>query len=177
MKYVLPLLLSSGLVFGAFAQDQAQSLPESELVIVTDDAETTITVELADDPDELATGLMYRDGIAADRGMLFDFGDPREANMYMRNVSFGLDMLFLDEDGEVLAIAQHVQPYSERLINPGIPVKGVLELAAGQVKAFAIEPGDMVQHPMFASNVNEDIVDLDVVEAEPDTSDIDMTDE
>ena len=85
--------------------------------------------------------------------------------------------MFLDEDGEVLAIAQHVQPYSERLINPGIPVKGVLELAAGQVKAFAIEPGDMVQHPMFASDVNEDIVDLDVVEAEPDTSDIDMTDE
>lgn len=160
MKNIISSLLVFGLAFGsAYAQTEAQSLPESDLTIASGDETLSLTIELADEPEELATGLMFRDGIADDRGMLFDFGDPREVNMYMRNVSFGLDMLFLDETGEVMAIAQYVQPESERLINPGMPVKGVLEIGAGRAKALGIEPGDVVEHPMFTAEA--DPIELD----------------
>ena len=63
---------------------------------------------------------------------------------------------FLGEDGDVLTIVSHVQANSERRINPGFPVKGVVELAAGQAKAFGIAPGDKVLHPIFANWVEAD---------------------
>ncbi|MAP95520.1 MAG: hypothetical protein CMK07_11265, partial [Ponticaulis sp.] len=108
-------------------------------------------VEFADDQLETATGLMFRESIADDKGMLFDFGEPREANMWMRNVSFPIDMVFTDTDGKVLAVVSHVQPYSERRINPGFPVKSVLELADGKAISLGIKPGDQLIHPMFDS--------------------------
>ena len=89
-------------------------MPTSPLSIVTADKTISLTVEVADEQHELATGYMFREGVEDGTGMLFDFGDPREANMYMRNVPFGLDMLFLDTSGKVVAMAKHVQPESER---------------------------------------------------------------
>ena len=140
----------------ATAQTEAIQMPTAPLTIVTQAEEVTILAEIADDPDETATGLMFREGIAADAGMIFDFGEPREANMWMKNVPFSIDMLFLGEDGDVLTIVSHVQANSERRINPGFPVKGVVELAAGQAKAFGIAPGDKVLHPIFANWVEAD---------------------
>ncbi len=149
MKYTILALAFLGITLPASAQTEAQSLPTSPAIIDIGDTEINLTVELADDPAELATGLMFRQGVPEGTGMLFDFGNPREANMYMRNVPFGLDMLFLDTDGEILAIVARVQPFSERLINPGFPVQGVLEIGSGQANELGIEPGDIVRHAMF----------------------------
>jgi len=60
-------------------------------------------------------------------------------------------MLFLDTDGKVLAIARDTVPGSLRRINPGVPVKGVLELAGGRAAELGIEPGDVVQHEIFGN--------------------------
>lgn len=152
MKYAIASIAALMLPFGAYAQTEAQSLETSPLTILTNSGETNITVELADEPEELATGLMHRTGVPEGTGMLFDFGDPREANMYMRNVPFGLDMLFLNTEGEVMAIVAYVQPYSERTINPGFPVKGVLELAAGEAGRLGVKPGDKIVHAMFETS-------------------------
>ncbi len=150
MKYIVASLFVASLSLTATAQTKAVSMPKSDLKVVTAEKEISLTIELADDPEELATGYMFREGVPEGTGMLFDFGEPREANMYMRNVPFGLDMLFLDEDGTVLAISKFVQPNSERRINPGFPVKGVLEIGAGKVDELGINPGDTVKHEIFA---------------------------
>ena len=63
----------------AFAQ-----LETGPLTIRSGEAEHSFTVELANDPEEVQTGLMNREELAADAGMLFDFGQPREANMWMK---------------------------------------------------------------------------------------------
>tara|TARA_B100000809_G_C14899832_1_gene445847 strand:+ start:199 stop:738 length:540 start_codon:yes stop_codon:yes gene_type:complete len=152
MKYFISALLVSALSLPAFAQSEAVKMPTSPLSIVTADKTISLTVEVADEQHELATGYMFREGVEDGTGMLFDFGDPREANMYMRNVPFGLDMLFLDTSGKVVAMAKHVQPESERRINPGFAVKGVLELAEGQIDVLGIQPGDRVEHPIFKSD-------------------------
>lgn len=130
----------------AFAQ-----LETGPLSIQSGDEVHAFTVELANDPEEITTGLMDRTELAADAGMLFDFGQPREANMWMKNTLISLDMLFLDTDGKVLAIARDTVPGSLRRINPGVPVKGVLELAGGRAAELGIEPGDVVQHEIFGN--------------------------
>jgi len=130
----------------AFAQ-----LETGPLSIQSGDDVHAFTVELANDPEEITTGLMERTELAPDAGMLFDFGVPREANMWMKNTLISLDMLFLDSDGKVLAIARETVPGSLRRINPGVPVKGVLELAGGRADELGIEPGDVVQHEIFGN--------------------------
>lgn len=156
MKYVVSILSAILLSGAAVAQTEAIFMEETPLTIITDNGPVSITAELANDPEETATGLMFRDGIDAGRGMIFDFGAPREANMYMRNVPFPIDMLFLDTDGTVLATVSHVQAQSERRINPGFPVKGVLELADGQVSELGVKPGDRVEHQIFGSVAAEE---------------------
>ena len=130
----------------AFAQ-----LETGPLTIMSGETEHSFTVELANDPEEVQTGLMNREELAENAGMLFDFGQPREANMWMKNTLISLDMLFIDPDGKVLAIARETVPGSLRRIKPGVPVKGVLELAGGRAAELGIEPGDTVHHDVFGN--------------------------
>lgn len=145
MKYILLSLLIFPFSFAA-----AQ---ETEVAIVNfGGASHQFTVEIADDPEEITTGLMFRDSLAPDAGMLFDFGAPREANMWMKNVTLPLDMLFIDPKGVVVAIARDAVPGSERRINPGVPVKAVLELNGGRAFELGIEPGAVISHPIFETS-------------------------
>lgn len=130
----------------AFAQGEM-----APLVIETDEGDHAFMVELADEPSEISRGLMERTEMAPDAGMIFDFGQPREANMWMKNTLLPLDMLFLESDGNIIAIARNTVPGSLRQINPGVPVKGVLELNAGRTEELGIEPGDTVRHAMFGN--------------------------
>lgn len=119
------------------------------LSVKSGDQSHAFEIEIADDSEEITRGLMFRESLAPDAGMLFDFGAPREANMWMKNVTIPLDMLFLSESGEIISIAHKAVPGSERRINPGVVVKGVLELNGGRAAELGIKPGDMVEHTIF----------------------------
>lgn len=108
-----------------------------------------LSVEIADDPEEQAKGLMFRPSLAADHGMLFVFDDVRPAGFWMKNTMIPLDMLFIDDAGIVRNIAARTEPYSERLIASDGPVRAVLEIAGGQAAAYGIVPGSGVRHPAF----------------------------
>lgn len=141
--------LTASAFFVAFlASAQVATQP---LVIETDDGTHSFTVEMADEPEEISRGLMDRTDMAPDVGMIFDFGQPREASMWMKNTILPLDMLFLQPDGHIVAIARNTVPGSLAQINPGVPVKGVLELNAGRSAELGIEPGDTVRHAMFGN--------------------------
>ena len=127
----------------------AQSLPESPLIISGAGAPHRFTVELADDDTERGTGLMHRGKMEADHGMLFDFMKPRRVSFWMRNTFIPLDMLFLKSDGEIVSIIENVQPHSEDPVGPDRPVRAVLELNAGIVDKLGIKVGDKVQHTAF----------------------------
>lgn len=94
-------------------------------------------------------GLMYRRFLAADRGMLFDFGEVAPVTMWMRNTYIPLDMVFLGADGKVVGLAENTEPLSERIIPSGAPALGVLELNAGTAARIGLKPGDRVRHTMF----------------------------
>lgn len=127
----------------------AQTLETSSLSIETDEGAHAFTVEIADEPEEITRGLMDRETMDPDAGMLFDFGNPREPAMWMKNTLIPLDMVFIASDGTIQMIARNTVPGSLRTISPGMPVKGVLELNGGRAAELDIEPGDKVVHPIF----------------------------
>jgi len=119
----------------------AQNLP---IAAVTTIAGRKISLEVARTPTEQATGLMHRDTIADDRGMLFVFEPARPVGFWMKNVRFPLDMIFL-ENGQVKAIAPAVPPCQSEpcpTYGPETPVNQVIELRGGRAAELGIRVGD-----------------------------------
>jgi uncharacterized membrane protein (UPF0127 family) len=107
------------------------------------------TVELAETPRQRARGLMFRRELGPGRGMLFLYPRAERVSMWMRNTFVPLDMLFIGGDGRIVRIAENTAPQSTDLISSGIPVKAVLELAAGTAARLDIREGDRVLYPAF----------------------------
>jgi len=106
-------------------------------------------VEVARNDADRAQGLMYRRSMAADRGMLFDFGKVEPVAMWMQNTYISLDMLFIRPDGTIARVAPNAEPLSTRTIPSGEPVLAVLELNGGTAARLGIKAGDRVEHPVF----------------------------
>lgn len=145
-------LLSALLFLGAsvaFAPIALAQLETGTLVIESGDSAHTFQIEIADDQEEVRTGLMHRESMDENAGMLFVFSPPRESSMWMKNTLISLDILFMDTDGEVIFIARDMVPGSLRSVGPGVPVKGALEINGGLAEKLGIEPGDVVKHEVF----------------------------
>lgn len=125
----------------------AQSL--EPLSIATAAGPRRFEVEVARNDADRAQGLMFRRSLAADRGMLFDFGRNEAVSMWMQNTYISLDMIFIRPDGTVARVAERTEPLSQRIISSGEPVNAVLEVAAGTAQRLGIKPGDRVEHAMF----------------------------
>ena len=137
----------------ARAQEKAQpELPKEPLVIVTrDGARHAFAVEMARTPEQQAVGLMFRDSVPADGGMLFDWGSPRPSQMWMRNTVASLDMLFINADGTIRRVAEDTVPGSLATVESRGPVRATLELAAGTETRLDIRVGDKVQQRIFGN--------------------------
>lgn len=108
------------------------------------------SVEIADDPQERATGLMNRPSMPSSAGMLFVFERPRSLSFWMRNTLIELDMLFVDETGVIRSIHERAQPLDETPIFGGDNLTHVLEINGGMARMLGIEVGDQLRHPSFA---------------------------
>lgn len=149
------LFALAALSFSLGSAAYADPMEITPLTIVSGETEHVFTVEVADDNEETSYGLMNRESMDDDKGMLFDFGQPREPAMYMKNTLISLDMIFIDTEGRIEMIAHKTTPGSLRTISPGVPVKGVLEINGGLSQTLGLEPGDTIQHPIFG-NVEAD---------------------
>ncbi len=144
----LPAALAA-LVLLNGAADAASACDPLEIEILTGQGSRTFAIEIADDPDEQARGLMFRPALPADAGMLFVYDPPRPANFWMRNTMIPLDMIFIDDTGRVESIAERTDPYSERVSSSQGDVRAVLEINGGVSRALGIGPGAQVIHPAF----------------------------
>ncbi len=131
----------------AFAQ--FQPFPTAPLSIVTAKGPQEFTVEVATTPAQMEQGLMFRQSLAADAGMLFDFKTPSPAMMWMKNTLIPLDMLFVDQGGHIVNIAERTVPLSTDTIPAAAPVRAVIELNGGTAARLGIKPGDRVVFPIF----------------------------
>lgn len=126
------------------------------LTIVTDAGDIEMSVLFADTDPERARGLMFREELADDAGMLFDFETVRPVSMWMRNTLIPLDIIFLSEEGVIVKIIGNARPHSLRQLLSDFPVRAVLEVRGGLTAEREITPGDRVEHAMFPMPVAED---------------------
>ena len=136
---------------GAAGPSALATFPQSKLQIKTAAGKSHgFRVEVAATAKRRAQGLMFRRLLAADAGMLFDYGREMSVSMWMKNTLLPLDILFISADGTIVNIAQRTVPGSLAPIPSARPVRGVLEINAGTSSRLGLRPGDMVRHPIFA---------------------------
>jgi uncharacterized membrane protein (UPF0127 family) len=150
LHYFRAIVIGAVLCVAEPAAPASVSFEESPLTVDAANGQFEFLVEMAVSPAQRSQGLMFRESLAEDRGMLFDFGKPQRAMMWMRNTYVPLDMLFIDEDGQITQIAGNTQPLSDAVIASREPVRAVLELRGGVSAKLGIKPGDRVIHPLFA---------------------------
>jgi uncharacterized protein len=146
--FLLALLL---LVAAPGAWAVLAEFPKSTLVIDTDKGSQRFSVEVATTQQQQEQGLMFRQSLPADAGMLFDFGTTQPAAFWMKNTLIPLDMLFIAADGHIADIHERAVPLSEATIYSKVPVRAVLELNGGTVSRLGIRLGDVVHHPIFGN--------------------------
>jgi uncharacterized membrane protein (UPF0127 family) len=125
--------------------------PTEVLTIDTHAGEVRLNVEIADDEAERNQGLMFREPLPDDRGMLFHFQTPENATFWMHNTPSSLDIIFIGVDGRILNIADHATPYSDAPVPAAGLTRGVLEIRAGRAAELGLRPGDRVHHRIFPS--------------------------
>ncbi|WP_420393295.1 DUF192 domain-containing protein [Acuticoccus sp.] len=121
-------------------------LPPDRLIARTVTGDHTFKVELADDPIERQRGLMFREEMAPDAGMLFDFGREGERSFWMKNTILPLDIIYARSDGTVVSIARATTPFSLEAVPSNGPARFVLEVNAGVADAIGLAPGDRLVH-------------------------------
>jgi uncharacterized protein len=120
------------------------------LIQVKTPSGTVIQAEIADTPQKRATGLMYRDHLKKDHGMMFFFDQAQEWTFWMKNTLIALDLIWMDEKKRVIHIERNV-PICTRTddscpqYRPNDGALYVLEIAAGTVDGLKIEKGSKLQ--------------------------------
>jgi len=130
----------------------AQCAPDSLELRNTSGTIHRFSVELADDPDERARGLMFREKMPMASGMLFVFPEPKHATFWMKDTPLALDIIFADQAGQVTRVHENAVPLSEALIDGGPGVAYAFEINAGLAGRMGIGPGAVMRHPSIAAD-------------------------
>ncbi len=147
--------IKSGLFFLALflwtpaSAQEPQQLQTGGLAIETKAGSRYVfEVELALTPEQQQRGLMFRENLPPNGGMLFVFPQAREASFWMKNTPLSLDIIFIREDGTIANIAERTEPFSEKSIPSDGIVRGVLEVKGGTTAQLSISAGDRVVFPL-----------------------------
>jgi len=106
-------------------------------------------VEVAKNNSSRKRGLMYREVLPANQGMLLDYRHSGKMAIWMKNTYIPLDILFINSSGIIVKIHEGAEPLSTRRIESGAEVRAVLEINAGQVRENEIKVGNRVKHISF----------------------------
>jgi uncharacterized protein len=149
---LLSAVLAAAFATPAFAPSALAQGATEPLSIVSGDKTHVFQVEVASTPADITKGLSGRASLAKDHGLLMDSRTLKEPiALNMKGVQVDLDMLFLDGDGTVRAIAVGARPGSLRTITPGIGAMAVLQIPGGQSTALGLKPGDKVKNKIFGN--------------------------
>ena len=116
-----------------------------EVVIYSSRGPVSVKVEVADTPDARAHGLMYRNDLAPDAGMLFIFPTESEQRFWMKNTPLALDMIFIGADQRIVGIVPDTRPFTTTSLGVSAPSQYVLEVHAGFCAKHGITTGNKVE--------------------------------
>ena len=144
VKYFAPLFCLTLLAFTGCRQPPTPTatLPTTRLTI----GRNTYILEIAQTEHDRDKGLMQRDSMPTDRGMIFIFADETERSFWMRNTRIPLDVLYVDSVGRIVSI-HRMEPYVESGTKSKGAAKYAIELNAGQAQAAGVLEGQSLQIP------------------------------
>lgn len=143
---VIALALAAGAFAPAAARAEAACAPD-RVDLRWENGRESFAIEVADDPDERARGLMFRESLDPSAGMLFVYESPRRAQFWMKNTLIPLDMIFADAAGRVTRVHANAIPGDLTPIDGGEGVVFVLEINGGLTERLGIAPGAELRHP------------------------------
>jgi uncharacterized membrane protein (UPF0127 family) len=119
-------------------------LDRGVVTVATPTGELRFKVEVAVKDNERQRGLMYRDHLDDDAGMVFIFEREEALRFWMKNTWIPLDMLFINDDLEIVGIVENAEPLT--LTGRGVdePSRFVLELKGGSAAARGIVAGQRI---------------------------------
>jgi len=139
------------LVFSLMQQGQTQtSMNDYEVRKITI-GDVTLDAEIADDSEKIEKGLMFREMLPENRGMLFIFEEERKYQFWMMNMKFNIDMIWLDANGKVVHIVEDAEPCIDAAhtslctFTPDEPAKYVLEVNSGFVQKHKINEDSVMR--------------------------------
>ena len=151
---VITLFFSKSGKDETFTQTKTESLDipfhkQGELVFLDKqqlDTLAIIGIEIADNDQKRARGLMYRNSIPSDGGMLFVFDTEQMQSFWMKNTYISLDMLFINAEKEIVTIQPNTTPLKEWSYPSSSPAMYVIEVNAGFCKQHEIAVGDKIAY-------------------------------
>ncbi len=123
------------------------NMEQVPVTIETIKGDAQYNVEIADDPFEQIRGLMYRDNLPSNAGMLFVYEADISVRYWMKNVAFPLDMIFIDRCAMITQIHRNAQPGDPTIIASNDPVRAVLEIRGNASKSAQMRIGDKLKLP------------------------------
>ena len=119
---------------------------EAELYLIKESGDTLrkLDIELAESNYEHQTGLMYRESMENDQGMLFVFDTERERSFYMKNTYIPLDIIYYDSDSSLVSIQKNATPLDETSLPSEGPAQFVLEINGGLSDQWGLEKNDKI---------------------------------
>ena len=122
---------------------------DDKLTVSGEFGQATFAIDVADDAQERAKGLMFVEDMPMLTGMLFVYERPQSVSFWMKNTLIPLDMLFANPQGEILRIHENAVPGDLTPIPGGAGIQMVLEINGGLAQRLGIVEGDVMQHPSF----------------------------
>lgn len=113
-----------------------------DLRIISANDTIAFEMEVADTEYLTARGLMYRSKLEENHGMLFIFPNVQPRSFYMKNTRIGLDIIYANENKEIVSFAKNAKPYDISSLPSNAPAKYVFEINAGMVDKLGIKKGD-----------------------------------
>jgi uncharacterized membrane protein (UPF0127 family) len=147
MKSVFRFAWMVGLFVVAFGCEQQS--PAGLPVVKMKIGSQTFHLEVAKSDAQQEKGLMKRDSMPDDHGMIFTFPAQRVLSFWMKDTRFPLDIIFLDSDGRVVSIHQ-MRAYDEDNTSSDFPAKYAIELNRGAASNAGIKVGDVLDIPTIA---------------------------
>ncbi|RKE84899.1 DUF192 domain-containing protein [Rhizobium sp. AG855] len=149
-KHMTSAFVALFVFFSGILPAQAQVAFDTGTLTITTQAgkQLEFEVEWALTAEQRARGLMERETLADNAGMLFDFGETRMVTMWMANTPLSLDMVFIDEAGVVVRVAEKTTPFSEAIVGSGKPVRYALEIRGGRAAELGLTAGARLVLPL-----------------------------
>ena len=110
----------------------------------------SVEAELVSSDHDTMRGLMYRRRMPEERGMLFHLRAREDHQFWMHNTCIPLDLLYIDDDGLLVGIAENAPTLSDDTVSVGCPSRYVLEVNAGWTRRHGVKAGQKVNLPAGA---------------------------